>query len=226
MDETTLTWLIPIAWISVILGFATAGVIVADVIAHPQPMKIMNVVWPVTGLYFPLAGLWFYYAMGRPMAADSPPMKGEQPYWKRIFLSATHCGSGCTLGDLIGPLIIFFGGLTLFGERLFAEYVAEFILAYIFGIAFQYFPIRAMRQVSAYKAITEAIKADTLSLVAFEVGMFGWMAVVAFLLLPEHSPEPTSVVFWLIMQIGMIFGFLTTYPANWLLIKWGVKSGM
>jgi hypothetical protein len=24
----------------------------------------------------------------------------------------------------------------------------------------------------------------------------------------------------------MIFGFLTTYPANWLLIRWGIKSGM
>jgi len=33
-------------------------------------------------------------------------------------------------------------------------------------------------------------------------------------------------VFWFMMQIGMIFGFLTTYPANWLLVKWGIKSGM
>jgi Domain of unknown function (DUF4396) len=28
------------------------------------------------------------------------------------------------------------------------------------------------------------------------------------------------------MQVGLILGFLTTYPANWLLVKWGVKSGM
>jgi hypothetical protein len=28
------------------------------------------------------------------------------------------------------------------------------------------------------------------------------------------------------MQVGMILGFLTTYPANWRLVKWGVKSGM
>jgi hypothetical protein len=37
---------------------------------------------------------------------------------------------------------------------------------------------------------------------------------------------PNSVVFWFMMQIGMIFGFLTTYPANWLLVKRGIKSGM
>jgi hypothetical protein len=28
------------------------------------------------------------------------------------------------------------------------------------------------------------------------------------------------------MQIGMILGFMTTYPANWLLVRWGVKSAM
>jgi hypothetical protein len=34
-------------------------------------------------------------------------MPGERPYWKRIFLSATHCGSGCVIGDLIGAPIVF-----------------------------------------------------------------------------------------------------------------------
>ncbi|MGH8199529.1 MAG: hypothetical protein ACREVO_04085 [Steroidobacteraceae bacterium] len=24
----------------------------------------------------------------------------------------------------------------------------------------------------------------------------------------------------------MVLGFATTYPANWLLVKWGVKPGM
>jgi hypothetical protein len=40
-------------------------------------------------------------------------------------------------------------------------------------------------------AIIDAVKADTLSLVAFEVGMFGWMAIVYFLLMPTHSLDPT-----------------------------------
>lgn len=81
-----------------------------------------------------------------------------------------------------------------------------------------------MRQVSASEALKDAVKADTLSLVAFEVGMFAWMALVAFVLLPP--PKANSIVFWFMMQIGMIFGFLTTYPANSLLIRWGIKRGM
>src|SRR5438445_2590338 len=89
-----MSWLDVLSWTSVALGFLTAGIISVDLIAHPQKMRIMNIVWPVTGLYFPLVGLWFYHTMGRPMAADAPAMKGERPYWKGIFVSATHCGSG------------------------------------------------------------------------------------------------------------------------------------
>jgi Domain of unknown function (DUF4396) len=70
-----------------------------------------------------------------------------------------------------------------------------------------------------------SVSADTLSLVAFEVGMFAWMALAYYVLVPWH-PRPDNVVFWFMMQIGMIFGFLTTYPANGLLIRWKIKSGM
>ena len=217
-------WLIIVAWISVVLGIATAATIAADVLRHPQRMPIMNIVWPVTGLYFPVLGWWLYRALSRPKGAAK--LDGEQPHWKGIFLSATHCGSGCVLGDIIGAPIVFTFGWTLLGRPLYADYVVEFALAYLFGIAFQYFPIRAMGKVSPQEAILDAIKADTLSLIAFEVGMFGWMAISNFLLFPNHHPEPSMIVFWFMMQAGMVLGFLTTYPANWLLIRWGIKQGM
>src|SRR3954470_8815418 len=101
-----MSWLELLSWTSVALGFLTAGIIAADLMAHPQQMRIMNIVWPVTGLYFPLAGLWFYHAMGRPMAADAPAMQGDRPHWQGVFVSATHCGSGCVIGDILGPPIV------------------------------------------------------------------------------------------------------------------------
>jgi hypothetical protein len=152
--------------------------------------------------------------------------RAKSPYWKRIFLSATHCGSGCVIGDIVGAPIVPLTGWTLLGERLFAEYVVEFTLAYLVGIAFQYFPIRAMRGIPPDEAIIDAVKADTLSLVAFEVGMFAWMGLIYFLLLAAHRPDASNIVFWFVMQVGMMLGFLTTYLANWLLVRWGVKSGM
>jgi hypothetical protein len=219
-------WLTALSWLAIGLGLATMGAIALDVMRHPQHMKIMNVVWPVTGLYFPLVGWWVYTAMGRPLAVDAGRMTGENPRWKSVFLSSTHCGSGCVIGDIIGAPIVFAAGLSLAGERLFAEYVVEFGLAYLFGIAFQYLPIRAMRGLGWRGALLDAVKADTLSLTAFEVGMFAWMAVTYFVLFAAHRPEASTIVFWFMMQIGMVLGFATTYPANWLLVKWGVKTGM
>ncbi len=219
-------WLIILSWIAIGLGFVTAGAIAVDVMRHPQRMKIMNVVWPVTGLYFPVIGWRLYTAMGRPMAVDSGQTPGEKPRWKSVFLSSTHCGSGCVIGDIIGAPIVFATGLTIAGQRLFAEYVVEFSIAYLFGIAFQYLPIRAMRKVAPQEAVLDAVKADTLSLTAFEVGMFAWMAIIYFLLLPAHRPDASTIVFWFMMQIGMLLGFGTTYPANWLLVRWGIKAGM
>lgn len=219
-------WLVILSWASVLLGLGTAAVIAADVKAHPQEMGIMNIVWSVTGLYTPVFGYLLYRALGRLMARDAPETDRAKPFWKSIFLSATHCGSGCVLGDIIGAPIVLAAGWTLFGERLFADYVAEFVIAYMFGIAFQYFPIRAMRGVPPGEAIRDAVKADSLSLIAFEVGMFGWMTLVQYVLLSAHRPDPSMVVFWFMMQIGMILGFCTTYPANALLVRAGIKGGM
>jgi len=49
-----------LSWVTVILGLGTAIVIALDLTRHPQPMKIMNAVWPITGLYLPHG-----YAHGR-----------------------------------------------------------------------------------------------------------------------------------------------------------------
>ncbi len=183
-------WLIVLSSVAIALGLGTAATIALDVTRHPQHMTIMNFVWPVTELYFPLVGWRLYTAMGRSTGVDAA------------------------------------AGLSFAGERLFAEYVVEFVLAYLFGIAFRYLPIRAMRGLGRREALLEAIKADTLSLIAFEVGMFAWMAVTYFVLFTPHRPGTSTSVFWLMMQIGMLLGFATTFPANWVLVKRGIKMGM
>jgi hypothetical protein len=203
----------------------TALVIAFDVTAHPQHMKIMNVVWPITGLYLPVLGWLLYADMARrtpmSMSMDMHAARGGRPFWKSVFVSTTHCAAGCVIGDVIGAPIVFWAGWTLFGERLYAEYLVLFILAYIFGIAFQYLPIRAMRRISRRVALLEAIKADTLALTAFEIGLFAWMAVIYFQFVPR--PELTSPTYWFMMQIGMVLGFIASFPPNWYLVRAGVQ---
>jgi len=76
-------------------------------------------------------------------------------------------------------------------------------------------------------ALALTIAGLTLSLTAFEIGLFGWMAIMTFVLFPApHELMPNSAAFWLLMQAGMIVGFFTSWPANVWLIKRGIKVPM
>lgn len=70
----------------------------------------------------------------------------------------------------------------------------------------------------------EAVKADTLSLTAFQVGLCGWMAVRQLLLFPDEALHPNHPTFWFLMQVGMMLGFATAYPMNLWLIKRGIEE--
>jgi hypothetical protein len=99
-------------------------------------------------------------------------------------------------------------------------------LALALGIVFQYFAIAPMRGLSLGKGLWQAAKADVLSLTAFEVGLFGWMALTVFVLFPGPHLHPNDPVYWFLMQIGMAAGFLTAYPVNAWLIRRGIKEAM
>ncbi|GAB4074767.1 DUF4396 domain-containing protein [Barrientosiimonas marina] len=243
-----MTWLEIISWISITLSALQALIITIDVIRYPQKMMpIMNIVWPLTGLYFPIAGIWAYYGLGRAKGemnheemehhdhgehnhgSDHHDMHhhghGDKPFWQSVFVSTTHCSSGCSLGDMIGAPLVFYTGFLIAGSELLTDYVVEFILAFIFGIAFQYYGMGFQKHDQPGQAIKDAIKADTWSLICFEIGMFGWMAL-AYYGFFVNMPEPNTAVFWFMMQLAMMLGFLTSYPANWLLVKKGIKHAM
>ncbi len=214
-----------IAWLFLALGVLTALAIAGDLIRHPQPMGIMNITWPITGLYFPLIGLLFYARMGRSHSGGHEGHHSDKPLWQGVFVSTTHCGGGCALGDALAAPLVSVLGFTVGGSVLLGHFAGEFAAAYLFGILFQFLPIMSMGGRSPGQALVDAIKADTLSLVAFEVGMFGWMAVASLLVL-DGEPPVSGPVFWFIMQIAMVLGFATSYPANWLLVRRGIKHAM
>ncbi len=53
-----------VAWISIAVAISCAITIAVDEVRRPQRMAIMNVVWPVTALYFSVFGLWAYFTLG------------------------------------------------------------------------------------------------------------------------------------------------------------------
>ena len=168
---------------------------------------------------------------------QEPPNKRDTPFPIMVANGALHCGSGCTLGDIVAEWLVFavpaiaiaFGYQSLFGEKIFAVWIVDYIFAYLFGIVFQYFTIAPMRGLSVVPGILAAIKADTLSLTAWQIGMYGFMAFAYFYLFRELigvQLRTDMVEFWFMMQIAMVFGFLTSYPVNWWLIRSEIKEQM
>jgi hypothetical protein len=220
-----------LAWISIALTLACALWIAADEIRHPQAMGVMNVVWPVTALYFSVFAVWAYYKLGRPRSRDADSNggmdMGKQPLRaSQVALGTSHCGAGCMIADVVCEFGIAAAGLTLLGSVLWAEYAIDFAAAWALGIVFQYFAIKPMGNMSAGQALFAAVKADTLSILAFQVGMYAWMALVYFKLYPGPHLTAFQPAYWLMMQAGMICGFLTSFPMNWLLIRLGLKEAM
>jgi hypothetical protein len=228
-------WLQSLAAVYVPLAIVSALLVLADIYlaGRRQHMAIMEAVWPLTLLYWGPLGLLFYFWFGRgmrmPGGGGHHDHRGgggghaERPMWQATFTGATHCGAGCALGDFIGDWIAFATGLTILGSKLGADFLLAFVLAYLLGVAFQYFSIAPMRHVSLRDGLIAAVKTDTLSLVAYEVGMFAWMGFRSWL---YPDLQPTAWTYWLMMQVAMVMGFATTYPVNWWLVHRGIKEKM
>jgi hypothetical protein len=215
-----------VSWIAVPLGILSAIFVACDIPRrHPQPMFVMNLVWPINALWAGPLGVWMYWQLGRTGARGvASSMAGTRPFWQKVVAGTLHCGAGCTLADLIGPFLFRAFAFAVLGSMVFGEWTLDFILALLVGVSFQYMALAPMLQQSGLPVWWRALKVDFLSLTAWQVGMYGWMALVIFVffgrLEPRHAP------FWFMMQLAMACGFMTSYPMNWWLIKAGIKTAM
>jgi hypothetical protein len=221
-----------IAWISIGVAFLCAAFVALDEIRNPQSMGVMNIVWPVTALYLSLFAVWAYLTIGRRysrkhMQRDMQRTHDHGPTAAQVAVGTSHCGAGCMLADIVSEFSLAAAGFVILGSVLWTSYIVDFIAAWALGILFQYFAIRPMRQdLSRGAAIAAAIKADTLSILAFQTGMYAWMALVYFRFFRAPHLTPFDPRYWLMMQVAMICGFATSYPMNRLLIALGWKEAM
>lgn len=236
-------WLDLLAAASLTLGSVCAIWLAADVVRRPPPMPIMRLVWPICGLFGGPPLVWFYarFARTSPEASGGDHRghhgHGHAPMPVAVAKGSLHCGSGCTLGDILAETLAFmapgilvaFGHPGLFAEPMVATWVLDFLCAFGLGIIFQYFAIAPMRGLGIREGVREALKADALSLIAWQFGMYSFMALAMFVVYQPWlgmMPQANSPVFWFTMQLAMGCGFAATYPMNWWLIRRGTKEKM
>ncbi len=114
-------------------------------------------------------------------------MSADRPIFATITIATCHCGAGCPPARLAESL----------------NSLTDFVLALLIGIVFQYFSIAPMAGDYGWKTIVRSIKADTLSLTFFEVGLFGWMAIFDLLIFDQKLGMNT-ITYWFIIQVSNI----------------------
>ncbi len=178
---------------ALILGAASAIAIAVDEARRPQMMAIMNVVWPTVALFGGLMVLRAYFKWGvlstKAAMAASPAAARSTPFAAQVVKACLHCGSGCTIGDIcaewlafaVPTVAVWFGWRSLFSEKMFAVWILDFVFAFAIGVVFQYLTIAPMRRLTLADGLKQAVKADALALTAWQIGMYGFMAVASLM---------------------------------------------
>lgn len=214
-----------LAMVFILLGICTSLMIIKDILRRPHPVRIMNLVWPITGLYMPFFGWltwWFFARKSRSVSLLRIYRGNQQPELKQIFSTTSRCAAGCVLGDIVAIPIISMLNYIPFHSLLIAHAILSLILSLIFGVALQFFALRQIEGFSLFRALWRAIKTDVFSLIVYQAGMFLCLEL-AFRFILHGQIEPRLLSFWFMLQIALMIGFVFAWPANKFLLQRGIK---
>ena len=209
MTDNLPPWVTPLAWLALAAALLTAIAIAIDVLGERPRNRnpIGDLVWITSALYLgPLA--WVLYARhGRTGPASGAGSPGGSAQSTRAALPG---GSASALAHLVGVPIVLASGLTIAGIDLWVMILVIGALAML--ILFVFERVSAGTQGRNLPILTAAGVAAA-TVLAFDIGMGGWMILLHF---AELMPPASEASFWFLMQVGIVLGLLTGYPvAAW-----------
>lgn len=226
-EMSTPAWLTPVSWFFVGIALLSAAYIAYDIYGrgHRQRVGPMNAVWPATGLYLGPLAVSAYVRYGRPRSEKWQAEHGAAPEKDLSAAAVTGGipgGVASLVGHVIGVPLIVLSGVTLAGLDLWAMIAAVAVIATAFLFTYEYFfSTVPARRLSGGQGLGVAALIAFATVLAFDVGMGGWMLFLHF---GWVMPSVTDVTFLFLMQVGLILGFLTGYPMVRFLLARGVKA--
>lgn len=214
-----------LAMLFISLGIFTSLMIVKDLGRAPQPLRIMNLVWPVTGLYMPFVGwlAWWYFGRNnRPATPRLRQHRVESPDLKQLFFATSHGAAGCVLGDVLAVPLLPLLSHQPFHSVVVTHAILSLVLSLFFGIILQYLALKQIVGMAFFRTLWQAIKSDIFSLMVYQAGMFLYMTL-AFHFILQNQLEPLTMNFWFMMQLALLTGFVFAWPANKFLLQRGIK---
>jgi hypothetical protein len=219
MMSTPTPWLITV----LIIWFALTGLSVAyvawDAFTQNPALKVMKWGWVLVTLYGgPIMAAAYI------LSCQEPPIERHEdfvrPLWKQAFGSTIHCLAGDASGVIFAATIT-----TAFGFPMWLDVTTEYIFGFGFGLfIFQALFMRDMLGGSYSQALRAAFVPEWLSMNAVMAGMIPVMVV----LMSRYAGamHATSLLFWGIMSLATLVGFVIAYPFNLWLVGVRLKHGM
>lgn len=210
-------WLTPVAWISIALALLATAVIAADIylLRRRHDDVASELVWVTSGLYLGPFAVAFYLARGRTGTATADASREHPTDPEDAAVAVLPGGGASAVAHLVAvPFVAAVGwriaGLEMWPMILVIAALATLLLA-VHGRAVSTRASGSTRRLSVGAALVAAV----VTVVAFDVGMVGWMLVLH---LNDAMPDATTSTFWFLMQVGVVIGLVTGYPAvKWLL---------
>ncbi|MHA7295540.1 DUF4396 domain-containing protein, partial [Arthrobacter sp. HLT1-21] len=213
METVIPGWLTPVSWLFVALGVISAALVLYDIYGrrNRQPNAAMGIVWPISALYLGPFGLWAYNRWGKTRSStpEGPAAQSEKDLHGKALTGSTPGGAAATVGHFIGVPLVVASGLTIAGTNLWVLIIVIALLAIALLFVYEYFFASRTGRSTAGKNAGVAFLTATITVLAFDIGMGGWMLLMHF---GNFMPAPTDITFFFLMQIGLVLGFLTAYP--------------
>jgi len=140
--------------------------------------------------------------------------------WRQALGSTMHCVAGDGVGILVGAALSRF---------LRCPSITEVIVAYVLGFGFGWTVFQAlfMRDIvggSYPRALKNTFAPELLSMNFLMTGMLP--TVMTLRRYVVSAGDPMTPNFWFVMSMGLLVGFVISYPINWWLVANHLKHGM
>jgi hypothetical protein len=207
-----------LVWFAV-AGLSTAYVAYDQFTNNPEP-TVMKWGFILVTLYMGPFGLLLY------VLADKEPKPGEHekftaPLWKQGVGSTIHCVAGDATGIILAAAVT-----ALLGLPMWLDLIIEYAAGFTFGLFI--FQSLFMKNMMGGSYLDNVRKTFVPELISMNAMMAGMAPVMSLLMMGRdmRAMEPTELLFWGVMSIGVMSGFVLAYPFNVWLVAAGLKHGL
>jgi len=210
-------WLTPVAWIYIVLSLLSAALIVADiyVVRRRHDSVATELVWITSALYLGPFAIPLYLRLGRADTSSSAVNdRAARP--GQTAVAVLPGGGASAVAHLIAVPFVVAVGWTIADIAMWPMILVIAVLVLVMLTVYE--RVASRRPGTGHArglSIGAALVAALITVAAFDIGMVGWMVLLHF---NGLMPAVTEGTFWFLMQIGVIVGLMTGYPAvQWLL---------